>query len=151
MRAVLQRVTAARVTVDKTIVGSIGPGILLYLGIHPTDTDEDAEWLIKKATSLRIFEDESGRMNRSIIESDGAILVISQFTLFGTVKKGTRPSFSRAARPETALAQYNAFLEKLEQAIGKPIQSGCFGATMAVESTNDGPVTLILDTHDKGF
>jgi D-tyrosyl-tRNA(Tyr) deacylase len=149
MRAVIQRVERAVVQVKGNPVGTIGRGLLVFLGIEKLDTMEDVQWLADKLPRIRCFEDDAGRMNRSLLETDGEILLISQFTLFGSLRKGTRPSFNRAADPDQAVPLYEAFLEKLQEAAGKPVATGIFGAEMKIEAHNDGPVTLVLDTKNK--
>lgn len=151
MRAVVQRVSRAAVSVDDQVKGRIGPGLLVFLGISQDDTGDELEWLTRKIVSLRIFEDESGKMNRSVTDIDGGVLVISQFTLFGNLKKGTRPSFNRAGAPEHAIPLYGRFIEMIAAKLGKLVPSGEFGAMMMIDATNHGPVTLILDTSQKDF
>lgn len=146
MRVVLQRVSSAQVTVDGATVGEIGPGLLLLLGVGHTDTEDDARWLAEKVTALRIFEDDAGKMNRSVVDTAGGILVVSQFTLLASTRKGTRPSFNDAARPETAIPLYERFVACATSALGRPIATGRFGAMMQVSLVNDGPVTLVLDS-----
>ncbi len=145
MRAVVQRVTAARVRVDGAVVGEIGAGLLVLLGITHDDTEQQGDWLAEKLVGLRIFEDDAGKMNHSLDEVGGAMLVVSQFTLFGDCRKGRRPSFIEAARPEQAVPLYEAFIRSV-RALGVMVATGQFGAMMQVELTNDGPVTLIVDT-----
>jgi D-tyrosyl-tRNA(Tyr) deacylase len=145
MRAVLQRVTRAGVTIDGAVVGSIGPGVLVLLGVTHTDTLDDARWLAEKCVGLRIFNDADGKMNLGLTDVSGSVLVVSQFTLYGDAQKGRRPSFIAAARPEQAIPLYEAFVNGI-RALGISVATGRFGATMAVELVNDGPVTLILDT-----
>jgi D-tyrosyl-tRNA(Tyr) deacylase len=145
MRAVLQRVTRAGVTIDGAVVGSIGPGLLVLLGVTHTDTLDDARWLAEKCVGLRIFNDADGKMNLGLTDVSGSVLVVSQFTLYGDAQKGRRPSFIAAARPEQAIPLYEAFVNGI-RALGISVATGRFGATMAVELVNDGPVTLILDT-----
>ena len=145
MRAVLTRVKSASVTIDNEVVGSIGQGFLILLGVGPEDTEKECRYLAEKALSLRVFEDENGKMNRGLEDVNGQVLVVSQFTLFGNCRKGRRPSFTDAAGPELGNALYEKFLETCEE-LGYPPQHGRFGADMLVESVNDGPVTLILDT-----
>jgi D-tyrosyl-tRNA(Tyr) deacylase len=149
MRTVIQRVERAIVRVKEKPVGTIGPGLLVFLGIEKMDTLEDVRWLSEKLPRIRCFEDDAGRMNRSLGDIDGEILLVSQFTLFGSLRKGTRPSFNRAADPDQAIPLYEAFLEKLQEAVGKPVATGVFGAEMKIEAHNDGPVTLVLDTKNK--
>ncbi len=151
MRAVLQRVLEASVSVEGEVSGRIGRGILAFIGIHESDAMEDVEWLSAKIPVVRIFPDDAGLMNRSVSDCDGEILVVSQFTLFGNLRKGTRPSFNRAARPEVAIPLYESFLEKLAENMRKSIRSGKFGAMMRIDAVNDGPVTLLLDTQDKRY
>jgi len=149
MRAVIQRVTHAFVTIDTEVRGVIQKGLLVLLGIEETDTPADIEWLSGKLVRLRVFADENGVMNRSIQEVQGDILLVSQFTLFASTKKGNRPSYSRAANPAVAVPLYEAFIRQLAQDLGRPIQTGQFGADMRVASTNDGPVTIIIDTRNR--
>jgi len=149
MRAVIQRVSTASVVIGGEVKGAIGPGLLVLLGIEEADIAEDIEWLSGKIVRLRIFNDEHGVMNRSVQEAQGDILVISQFTLFASTKKGNRPSYSDAARPETAIPLYEAFLRRLTDDFGKPVQTGEFGADMKVNLVNDGPVTILIDTKQK--
>lgn len=149
MRVLLQRVSEAAVRIDGQIHSQIGKGLLVLLGIEETDTSEDIDWLIKKVVQLRIFPDEAGLMNQSVLESQGELLVVSQFTLFAATKKGNRPSFIRAARPDQAIPLYELFLSHLSDALGKPVQSGVFGADMKVGLINDGPVTIWIDSKAK--
>ena len=146
MRAVLTRVKSASVTIDHEVVGSIGPGFLILLGVGPEDTEKECRYLAEKALSLRIFEDENGKMNRGLEDIQGQVLVVSQFTLYGNCRKGRRPSFTDAAGPELGNALYEKFLQICTE-LGYPPQHGRFGADMKVESINDGPVTLIMDTN----
>lgn len=146
MRVVIQRVTRACVVIEGQIAGSIEHGLLVLLAIEDADTSEDIEWLSGKIVRLRVFNDNNGVMNCSIQDSGGDILLISQFTLFASTKKGNRPSYSRSARPETAIPLYEAFINRLQQDLGKKIQTGQFGADMKVSLTNDGPVTIIIDS-----
>ena len=146
MRAVLTRVNSASVIIDGTVVGQIGKGFLILLGVGPEDTREDCRYLAEKALSLRIFEDENGKMNLGLEEVGGQVLVVSQFTLYGNCRKGRRPSFTEAAPPDLGNALYEQFLADCA-ALGYPPQHGEFGADMQVSSVNDGPVTLILDTQ----
>ena len=145
MRAILTRVKSASVTIDGHVNGAIGPGFLILLGVGPEDTEKECRCLAEKALSLRIFEDENGKMNRGLDAIGGQVLVVSQFTLYGNCRKGRRPSFTDAAGPELGNALYEKFLAICEE-LGYPPQHGEFGADMQVESINDGPVTLILDT-----
>ena len=149
MRAVIQRVSEATVTVDSAVVGNIGSGLLVLLGVEQRDGWPDIEWLTSKLVNLRIFNDAKGIMNCSVSESGGDLLVVSQFTLHASTKKGNRPSYLLAARPETAIPIYNQFIAHLEHLLGKKIETGVFGAMMAVSLVNDGPVTIIIDTHNK--
>lgn len=149
MRVVLQRVSSASVTVEGRIIGSIGSGLMLLVGIETADTAADGEWLAGKISKLRLFPDEAGQMNRSIIDTGGDILLVSQFTLHASTAKGTRPSFNAAARPEQAIPLYELFINQLQIAIGRPIATGQFGAMMEVTITNSGPVTLILDSKSR--
>ncbi|MFN6397661.1 MAG: D-aminoacyl-tRNA deacylase [Bacteroidota bacterium] len=149
MRAVLQRVKRALVTVEGNITGAIEDGLLVLLGIEEADTLEDMNWLSSKLVNLRIFNDEQGVMNRSLLEVGGGLLLVSQFTLFAATKKGNRPSYSRAAPPAIALPIYEKMIELLSAELGKPIQTGVFGADMKVELLNDGPVTIVIDTKNK--
>jgi D-tyrosyl-tRNA(Tyr) deacylase len=146
MRAVIQRVTEAKVTIGGIIKGSIQRGLVVLLAVQESDHAEDIEWLSGKIVRLRIFDDENGVMNRSVQEAQGSILLISQFTLFASTKKGNRPSYSRAARPELAVPLYEQFLRRLTQDLGEPVQTGEFGAHMIVSLANDGPVTIIIDS-----
>lgn len=146
MRAVLTRVKSASVTIDGEVVGRIGQGFLILLGVGPEDTREHCRYLAEKALSLRIFEDENGKMNRSLEDVQGEVLVVSQFTLYGNCRKGRRPSFTEAAPPDLGNQLYEQFLQICTE-LGYPPQHGQFGADMQVESVNDGPVTLILDTQ----
>jgi D-tyrosyl-tRNA(Tyr) deacylase len=151
MRVVIQRVKKAEVVADGKTTGRIGPGLLVFLGIEEIDTKEDATWLAEKIPVIRCFEDEDGKMNRSLMDKGYEIMVISQFTLFGNLRKGTRPSFNRAALPDKAIPLYEFFITKLEQSCNKPVACGIFGAYMEIDAANDGPVTLILDTRNKGL
>jgi len=148
MRAVIQRVSQASVTIGGVVKGEIQHGLLVLLAIEETDTTEDIEWLSGKIVRLRIFNDEQGLMNRSVQEIGGEILLVSQFTLFASTKKGNRPSFSRSARPETAVPLYDQFIRRLTEDLGKSIQTGAFGADMKINLINDGPVTIIIDTKN---
>lgn len=149
MKAVIQRVTGASVTIGYKKVSEIGAGLLILAGIEVNDTSEDIEWLSNKIVRLRIFNDNAGVMNLSVTETGGDILVVSQFTLHAMTRKGNRPSYIRAARPETAIPLYDEFIERLGILTGKKILTGEFGAMMQVESVNDGPVTIIIDTKEK--
>jgi D-tyrosyl-tRNA(Tyr) deacylase len=149
MKVVIQRVSEASVKIDGSINGSIESGLLILVGIENADTEEDVDWLASKIVSLRIFSDESGLMNLSVKEINGGILVISQFTLHAKTKKGNRPSFIDAARPEQAIPLYEKFKSALEKELNKPIQCGVFGADMKVSLVNDGPVTIVIDSKNK--
>lgn len=149
MRVVIQRVQCASVTVEGEIIGSIQAGLMLLVGIENQDNKEDIEWLSNKITNMRIFNDSEGVMNLSIKEVDGNILLISQFTLHASTKKGNRPSYISAARPEVAIPIYESFIHQLQQDLGKQIQTGKFGADMQVALVNDGPVTILLDSKNK--
>jgi D-aminoacyl-tRNA deacylase len=149
MIAVVQRVSQASVTIESKIKGQIGLGFLVLLGITHTDTDEDIDWLTKKIIGLRVFSDSEGKMNLDLATVGGNILLISQFTLHASTKKGNRPSFIEAARPEIAIPIYEKMISKLSQDLGKNIESGTFGADMKVGLVNDGPVTIILDSKNK--
>lgn len=146
MRVVIQRVSQASVTVGGERKSAIGPGLLVLLGIETADTAEDIEWLCGKIARLRVFDDAAGVMNRSVQDIGGEVLVVSQFTLHASTKKGNRPSYSRAARPEVALGLYEAFVRSLSAAVGKPVLTGQFGANMQVALVNDGPVTILIDS-----
>ena len=149
MKTVTQRVQHASVTIDGQIKSKIGKGLLILVGIEDRDTHEDIEWLAKKITNLRIFDDENGVMNRSCIEVEGEILVVSQFTLQASTKKGNRPSYIKASKPEVAIPMYEAFCEEVGLQLGKPVQTGTFGADMKVELLNDGPVTILIDSQNR--
>lgn len=144
MRLVIQRVSQASVSVDNEVVGSIGPGLLVLLGIHRDDTDADIPWLVGKLANLRIFTDDAGKMNRSVQDINGGILVVSQFTLYGSCRNGRRPEFTQAAGPDHAIPLYENFLSALRLEVAQ-VATGQFGAKMDVQLNNDGPVTLILD------
>lgn len=149
MRVVIQRVQHASVTIEGTLHSKIGKGYLILFGVCEEDTSEDVEWLVKKIVGLRVFEDENGVMNRSIMEEDGEALVVSQFTLYASYKKGNRPSWFRAASHEISIPLYEEFCSKLSEAMNKPVGTGEFGADMKVELLNDGPVTICMDTKNK--
>ena len=149
MRAVIQRVSSASVTIDGAVKSAIGPGLLVLLGVGHEDGQEDLDWLVKKIAGLRIFNDEAGVMNRSVVEVGGDALVVSQFTLMASTKKGNRPSYIGAAGHEKAIPLYEAFCTALSQAIGRPVGTGEFGADMKVTLVNDGPVTICMDTKNK--
>lgn len=149
MKVVLQRVLKASVTVDSKIISEIKEGFLILLGIEDADTREDVLWLSRKIVNLRIFNDEVGVMNRSMLESGGDAIVVSQFTLHAATKKGNRPSYIKAARPEVAIPLYEQFIAQLETDLGKKVGAGIFGADMKIDLLNDGPVTIIIDTKNK--
>ncbi|HJA82451.1 MAG TPA: D-tyrosyl-tRNA(Tyr) deacylase [Candidatus Bacteroides intestinavium] len=149
MRVVIQRTTHASVTIGGQLKSAIGPGMLILVGIEDADGPEDIDWLCRKIVNLRIFDDDEGVMNRSVLETGGDILVVSQFTLHASTKKGNRPSYIRAARPEISIPLYEQFCEALSQALGKSVGTGQFGADMQVELLNDGPVTICMDTKNK--
>lgn len=149
MRAVLQRVTQASCTVEGKVTGEIDHGFLVLVGIEDADTTEDLEWLAQKIANMRVFSDENDLMNKSLADIDGNILLISQFTLFAATKKGNRPGFTRAARPEKAIPLYEAMIKQLSALLNKEIQCGIFGADMKISLLNDGPVTIVMDTKDK--
>jgi len=146
MRAVIQRVKSASVSIEGRVTGSIQSGLMVLLGIEEADNAEDIEWLSGKIVRLRIFPDAEGVMNRSVQEAAGEVLLVSQFTLFASTKKGNRPSYIRAARPETAIPLYEAFIRRLGEELGRAAQTGEFGADMQVELVNDGPVTILVDS-----
>jgi D-tyrosyl-tRNA(Tyr) deacylase len=149
MRIVLQRVSEASVSINNKTFSKIGSGMLLLLGIEEADNFEDVEWLVKKVINLRIFDDENGVMNRSMLETGGEVLVVSQFTLHASTKKGNRPSYIKAARPETAIPLYQKFIESLQAKLLTKVQTGEFGAMMQVQLINDGPVTIIIDSKNR--
>lgn len=149
MRVVIQRVSNASVTIDGTCKSAIKEGFMILVGIEEADTQEDADWLCKKIVNLRVFDDENGVMNRSILDINGEILIVSQFTLMASTKKGNRPSYIRAARPETAIPLYEYFCNEVSIALGKEVGTGEFGADMKVELLNNGPVTICMDTKNK--
>jgi len=146
MRAVIQRVSEASVTIDGVVKAAIRGGLLVLVAVEEPDSREDIEWLSGKIVRLRIFDDENGVMNRSVQDARGDILVVSQFTLFASTRKGNRPSYSRSAPPEIAVPKYEEFLRRLEQDLGRPVSSGEFGAHMLVSLVNDGPVTIVIDS-----
>jgi D-tyrosyl-tRNA(Tyr) deacylase len=145
MRVIVQRVSSAEVKVEGKITGAIGPGLLILLGVTHDDTRRDADYLVNKVTGLRIFADEQGRMNRSVIDAAGSVLVVSQFTLYGDCRKGMRPSFDRAAKPELALDLYDYFVDQARLRV-KQVETGLFRSSMSVSSVNEGPVTIICDS-----
>jgi D-tyrosyl-tRNA(Tyr) deacylase len=151
MRLVIQRVSSASVKVDKSMVSEIGTGLLLLAGMEDADTPEDIDWLVKKTCQLRIFNDAEGVMNLSIQDIGGEMIVVSQFTLHASTKKGNRPSYIRAARPETAIPLYEKLVSEFSKTLGKPVGTGIFGAHMEVSLVNDGPVTIILDSKNRDF
>lgn len=146
MRAVIQRVSSASVTVDGTVKAAIGTGLLVLLGIEDADTQEDIDWLSGKIVHMRIFDDAAGVMNESVMDKNGSILLVSQFTLHASTKKGNRPSYIRASKPDIAVPLYEKMIERLTAELGKPVATGVFGADMKVELLNDGPVTVVMDT-----
>lgn len=149
MRLVIQRVSRASVTVDGELKSSIGHGLMVLVGVEHGDTLEDVKWLVGKTTALRIFDDENGVMNRSVIDADGEVLAVSQFTLTASTRKGNRPSYIRAAGHDVAVPLYEAYCEQVGQVLGKSTKKGVFGADMKVELVNDGPVTIIIDSKLK--
>src|SRR6201994_4738591 len=149
MRAVLQRVTQASCTVDGRITGEIKAGFLVLLGIEDADTEDDLQWLAQKIAAMRVFGDENGLMNKALADVDGDILLISEFTLFAQTKKGNRPGFIRAARPDKAIPMYEEMIKELEKLTGKKVATGIFGADMKISLLNDGPVTVIIDTKSR--
>ena len=149
MRLLIQRVARASVRVEEQVVGAIGQVLLLLVGVEQGDNEGDATWLAEKVSKLRIFSDSDGKMNASVLDVQGELLVVSQFTLHASYKKGTRPSFVKAAHPDHAIPMYEAFVAACETAIGKPVSTGQFGAAMAVDLINDGPVTIWMDTQNK--
>lgn len=151
MRVVVQRVSSASVTIGGAVKSAIGQGLLVLLGVGPADEQADLDYLVKKVAGLRIFDDENGVMNRSVVETGGEVLVVSQFTLMASTKKGNRPSYIGAAGHELAVPMYEAFCAALSAAIGRPVGTGEFGAEMAVALVNDGPVTIIIDSQQKDF
>jgi len=149
MRIVLQRVSEASVTIDNSVVANINKGLVVLLGIEDEDTQDDISWLSAKISKLRIFSDENGLMNKSVQEINGDIILVSQFTLFASTKKGNRPGFTRSAKPAIAIPLYNSFIKQLESDLGKSIQTGEFGADMKITLINDGPVTITIDSKNK--
>ena len=149
MRAVIQRVKSASVKVNDNITGEIGPGLLIFIGIEEADNEEDIEWLSNKMINLRIFNDTAGVMNVNVLDAGGDLLVVSQFTLHASTKKGNRPSYIKAAKPEISIPLYEKFITRLTQLSGKTIATGIFGADMQVQLMNDGPVTIFMDTKNK--
>lgn len=151
MRTVIQKVSSSKVVTEGIVAAETGSGLLILLGIEEADSQEDVEWLVKKISQLRIFNDPDGVMNLSVMDTGGEAIVVSQFTLHASTKKGNRPSYIRAARPETAIRLYESFISELETILGKPVGRGVFGAHMDVSLVNDGPVTIIIDTKNKDF
>ncbi|MFA6946185.1 MAG: D-aminoacyl-tRNA deacylase [Pedobacter sp.] len=149
MRAIIQRVSSASCSMEGKISGEIGQGLMILLGIEDNDTDEDLTWLARKITNMRIFSDENGLMNKALSDVQGNILLVSQFTLFASTKKGNRPGFTRSARPDFAVPMYEKMIRELEQLTGTNIQTGVFGADMQISLVNDGPVTIIIDTKSR--
>lgn len=148
MRTVIQRVTSASVSIGGEVVGEIGKGVMLLLGITPEDTQQDADWLVGKVSRLRIFDDANGVMNLSLQDIEGEVLVVSQFTLMASYKKGNRPSYIHAAPPAVAIPLYEYFVAQLQRTLGRPVPTGRFGADMQVSLTNDGPVTIVMDSKN---
>jgi D-tyrosyl-tRNA(Tyr) deacylase len=149
MKTVIQRVKQASVTIDGKIKAKTEAGLLVLIGIEDNDNQEDIDWLVKKIVNLRVFDDEQGIMNRSLIETNGEIMIVSQFTLHASVRKGNRPSYIRASKPDVAIPLYEAFCQKTEEITGKKAATGTFGANMQLELINDGPVTIVIDTKNK--
>lgn len=149
MRVIIQRVKHSSVTIDDNKYSEISNGLLVLVGIEAEDTRDDADWLSNKISLMRIFEDEAGMMNKSVLDIDGDVLVVSQFTLFASTKKGNRPSFIRAAKPDFSIPLYEYFCKKMSESIGKDVKTGVFGADMKVELVNDGPVTIFIDSKNK--
>jgi D-aminoacyl-tRNA deacylase len=149
MRIVIQRVSEAAVRVEGKVTGSIGKGLLVLVGIEDLDTKEDIEWLSNKITNIRLFDDADGVMNLSVKDIDGGILLVSQFTLHASTKKGNRPSYIRASKPDIAIPMYESMIQQLSQDLGKPVATGIFGADMKVSLLNDGPVTIVMDSKNK--
>ncbi|MEI7675318.1 MAG: D-aminoacyl-tRNA deacylase [Bacteroidales bacterium] len=149
MKMVIQRVTKASVTIDQQLYSDIQRGLLILVGIEDADTDEDIEWLTKKAANIRIFNDENGVMNCSVLDIGGEVLVVSQFTLHASTKKGNRPSYIKASKPDIAIPMYEKFCNEMSLAIGKEVKTGVFGADMKVELLNDGPVTILMDSKNR--
>lgn len=149
MRALIQRVKRASVSIDGSVKSSIDNGLLVFIGICDEDNKDDIEWLTKKIAAIRLFNDENGVMNKSVIETDGDILAVSQFTLMASTKKGNRPSYIKAAKPDISIPLYNRFCDEMTAALKRPIKTGVFGADMQVELLNDGPVTIFIDTKNR--
>jgi D-tyrosyl-tRNA(Tyr) deacylase len=149
MRSVIQRVSHAGISIHGKLMSSIGPGLLVLIGIEAGDGPEDIEWLSKKIIHLRIFDDEAGIMNRPLVETGGELMLVSQFTLFASTKKGNRPSYIRASKPDAAIPVYEAMIVQLEKDLGKKIETGVFGADMKLDLLNDGPVTILMDSKNR--
>ncbi len=149
MRILIQRVKKASVTIDNIVKSSINKGLLIFVGICDEDSKEDIDWLVKKVANIRLFDDENGVMNLSLIDTGGELLAVSQFTLMASTKKGNRPSYIKAAKPEISIPLYEEFCKELEKAVNKPIGTGEFGADMKVELLNDGPVTIFIDSKNR--
>ena len=149
MRVLIQRVKRASVTIENKVKSLINNGLLIFVGVCDEDNREDIEWLVKKIANIRLFDDENGVMNRSVIDTDGELLVVSQFTLMASTKKGNRPSYIKASKPEFSIPMYEQFCKELETAVNKSIQTGVFGADMKVELINDGPVTIFIDSKNR--
>lgn len=149
MKAVIQRVNHASVTVDSRLISEIGSGLLILLGISPKDTSADIQWLANKIANLRIFNDDNGVMNKSLIDENAEVIIVSQFTLLANTKKGNRPSYTAAAGPDLAIPLYEEFIKEFEMLLSKKVGTGVFGADMKIDLQNDGPVTIVIDTHNK--
>ena len=149
MRTLIQRVKKASVTIDGKLISLINNGLLVFVGIEENDNDEDIAWLTKKIANIRLFDDEAGVMNRSVVDIDGEILAVSQFTLMASTKKGNRPSYIKAAKPDISVPLYEQFCNEMEIAVNKPVKRGVFGADMKVELLNDGPVTIFIDSKNR--
>jgi D-tyrosyl-tRNA(Tyr) deacylase len=149
MRVVIQRVLQAEVRIKGNVHSSIGPGVLVFVGIEDADTDEDIQWICGKVVNLRVFDDENGVMNRSVIDIEGEVLLVSQFTLHASTKKGNRPSYIRASKPEYAIPVYEKTIKEIEKQLGKPVATGVFAADMKVALVNDGPVTIFIDSRNR--
>ena len=149
MRVLIQRVKRASVTIENNVKSLINNGLLIFVGVCDEDNRKDIEWLVKKIANIRLFDDENGVMNRSVIDTDGELLVVSQFTLMASTKKGNRPSYIKASKPEFSIPMYEQFCKELETAVNKSIQTGVFGADMKVELINDGPVTIFIDSKNR--
>lgn len=151
MRVLIQRVPHAKVEIDGSRTGEIGSGLLVLVGIEDTDNEKDIEYIVGKISKLRVFDDENGVMNKSVLDVDGEVMIVSQFTLYASTKKGNRPSYIRSAKPETAIPLYDKFCKAMSEQIGKEVQTGVFGADMQVSLLNDGPVTIWIDSKNKDY